>query len=171
MIEFKKQSELRRSPLKEPKEIAQVIEKSDWELLKIAAAKLDTTSAEIVRVLIRRWLSTEALELTINDRIFFKVQYGIGTKSADGSLTCDNPAESGALFPCIDDTHDHVQFYFRGVSDEMRRHSPRRRKSEIAFCHLIAVTEAGEKDARDLLTDEQRKQMDDAALTLDGATL
>lgn len=56
-MEFRTQSQLRIMPLNEPARVNIVIEKVDLDALKRAALELDTTSAEIIRVLIHEFVT------------------------------------------------------------------------------------------------------------------
>ena len=178
MIKFRTQTEIRqnRDTLKEPKQIALNIEAEDWQKLKIAVRKLDTTQNEIIRCVLHEWLNTEAFDLIMDERIFYRVQHGISTKKDDGSLACDNITEQGALFVDVESAKKDLNFWFEQECRELRKHSPRRAKHEIAFARLIAVTGVCDanpdgRDAQRLLTPQQNQNMDEAALTLDGATL
>ena len=178
MIKFRTQTEIRqnRDTFADPKQIALHIEGEDWQKLKIAARKLDTTQNEIIRCVLHEWLNVEAFNLILDERIFYRVQHGISEKQDDGSLVCDNIKEQGALFVDVGAAKNDLSFWFEHECQELRKHNPRRTKREIAFARLVAVSGVSDvnpdgQDATRLLTPQQKQQMDNAALTLDGATL
>ena len=169
------QAEMRQTPMIEPRRTVVIMEQSDFDRLTIAAKKENTTASEIVRTVVREWLNTHGYEFAaIDRRVFYRIYYGIKAFNSDGTERAgNNEMCTGALYTRLDTAIQNQKFWFDGMCEEMRRHNPRRRKSEQAFCYIQAVTgitdddETG-VDAYDLLKDDQKKKLDAAHLVKAG---
>ena len=171
---MKTQSEIRINPLQDPCRLNLILEKEQLTQLKLKAAFHNTTVNEILRSLVTEYLQKE--EETLSKRIFFRICYGIKSFNSDGSERPHDTMISGTLYVSIEEALNHQEFWFDGMCEELKRHSPRQRQKEQAFCYIEAITGITDntpdgEDAFHLLDAALQKTISSAYLTLSGNTL
>lgn len=167
---MRSRKEITTNPLKEPVRINVILEKEMLTALKRIALAEETTVNEIVRSLLDSYVKGNG---HMENRIFFKIFYGIKSFNADGSERPYDTAESGALYTELETAIENQKFWFDGMCNEMAHHHVSRRKTEQAFSYIQAITGVSDdnpdgKDAFDLLDDDTKKRLNAADLVMYG---
>lgn len=140
-MKIRTQSEIRVNPLQDAAKINLVIERETLSRLKVAAVDLDTTVNEIIRALVDDFLDGRKKEL--QNKIFFKVYYGIKFFNANGSERPYDTACTGAFYATIDKAIEAQKFWFDGMCEELKARCTPKKKPPFhgqAFSYIQAVT-------------------------------